>query len=131
MLGSRVGFARGHRPPTYRVSQDQLEPYGNTRTLATVQISELQEILRTTYFERDAERGRDATFRWMTEEVGELAKAFRTMDPADLEHEFGDVLAWVTSLANLTGVDLERAAARYANGCPRCGASPCTCAFDR
>jgi NTP pyrophosphatase (non-canonical NTP hydrolase) len=63
------------------------------------------------------------------EEVGEVARALR--GDGDLEHEFGDVLAWVGSLANLAGVDLERAAARYANGCPKCGAIPCECAFVR
>jgi NTP pyrophosphatase (non-canonical NTP hydrolase) len=96
-----------------------------------MEIAELQDVLRRTYVERDERRGRDATFRWMTEEVGELAKAFRTMDHGELVHEFGDVLAWLTSLANLTGVDLEEAAARYAEGCPRCGEVPCACAFDR
>ena len=94
-------------------------------------IADLQASLRDTYLERDGRRGRDATFRWMTEEVGELAKAFRTMDHDELVHEFGDVLAWLTSLANLTGVDLDEAAARYANGCPRCGETPCACSFDR
>lgn len=96
-----------------------------------MEIRDLQRSLHRTYVERDARRGTDATFRWMTEEVGELAKALRTMDRANLEHEFGDVLAWLTSLANLTDVDLESAAARYADGCPRCGSSPCTCDFDR
>jgi len=42
-------------------------------------------------------------------------------------HEFSDVLAWLTSLANLLEVDLTDAMARYAAGCPKCGASPCTC----
>ncbi|HYF11908.1 MAG TPA: MazG nucleotide pyrophosphohydrolase domain-containing protein [Actinomycetota bacterium] len=96
-----------------------------------MEIRDLQETLRRTYVQRDASRGTDATFRWMTEEVGELAKALRTTDRANLEHEFGDVLAWLTSLANLTDVDLERAAARYADGCPRCGSTPCACDFDR
>jgi NTP pyrophosphatase (non-canonical NTP hydrolase) len=94
-------------------------------------IAELQASLRRTYYRRDAKRGRDATFRWLTEEVGELAKALRGGEPAELEHEFADVLAWLASLANLTGVDLARAAARYAQGCPKCGASPCSCAFVR
>ncbi len=92
-----------------------------------MEISELQATLRSTYYGRDAKRGRDATFRWLTEEVGELARALRTGEQEDLLHEFGDVLAWLTSLANLAGVDLEEAAARYAAGCPRCGASPCRC----
>jgi NTP pyrophosphatase (non-canonical NTP hydrolase) len=96
-----------------------------------MEIAELQASLRRTYYRRDAKRGRDATFRWLTEEVGELAKALRRGEPADLEHEFADVLAWLASLANLTGVDLARAAARYAEGCPKCGSSPCSCAFVR
>jgi len=96
-----------------------------------MEIAELQETLRRTYYERDSKRGRDATFRWMTEEVGELARALRHGDPDELAHELSDVLAWLTSLANLSGVDLDEAAARYATGCPRCGSSPCACAFAR
>jgi NTP pyrophosphatase (non-canonical NTP hydrolase) len=96
-----------------------------------MEIAELQSSLRRTYYQRDSKRGRDGTFRWMTEEVGELARALRHEDRENLVHEFGDVLAWLTSLANLSGVDLEEAAARYAEGCPRCGASPCACEFHR
>jgi len=96
-----------------------------------MEIAELQETLRRTYYQRDAKRGRDATFRWMTEEVGELARAFRHGDRDELALELSDVLAWLTSLANLAGIDLEEAAARYAAGCPKCGASPCACAFER
>lgn len=92
-----------------------------------MELSELQATMRTTYLERDAARGRDATFRWLTEEVGELAKAMRTGDRENLQHEFGDVLAWLLSLANVEGVELEDAIARYAAGCPRCGKSPCGC----
>ena len=93
-----------------------------------MRIDELQDVLRRTYFERDLKRGPDGVFRWMVEEVGEVARAMRT--PADrehLEHEFSDVLAWLGSLANVLDVDLERAAQRYANGCPKCGAIPCAC----
>jgi NTP pyrophosphatase (non-canonical NTP hydrolase) len=42
-------------------------------------------------------------------------------------HEFGDVLAWLTSLANQLDVDLNEAAQRYAEGCPRCTSTPCSC----
>jgi hypothetical protein len=38
------------------------------------------------------------------------------------------VLAWLATLASLSGVDLEAAArAKYALGCPRCKAAPCAC----
>ena len=94
-----------------------------------MEIASFQHVVRDTYFERDAERGVDGTFRWFTEEVGEVAGALR--GKGDLVHEFGDVLAWLSSLASLVGVSLEEAAERYANGCPRCGGKPCTCAFVR
>ena len=92
-----------------------------------MELGDLQAGMRATYLERDAARGRDATFRWLTEEVGELARALRKEDRENLLHEFGDVLAWLTSLANLEGVDLEAAVVRYSGGCPRCGGRPCTC----
>ena len=94
-----------------------------------MEIAAFQDVLRRTYAERDAERGVDGTFRWLTEEVGEVARALR--GDGDLVHEIGDVLAWLASVATLAGVSLEEAAARYANGCPRCGGIPCTCAFVR
>ena len=94
-----------------------------------MEIASFQQVVRDTYYDRDAERGVDGTFRWFTEEVGEVARALR--GDGDLAHEFGDALAWLASLASLVGVSLEEAAARYANGCPRCGAKPCACAFVR
>jgi NTP pyrophosphatase (non-canonical NTP hydrolase) len=90
-------------------------------------LSEFQATIHETYHDRDSKRGIDGSFRWLTEEVGELAKALRTGDPANLEHEVGDVLAWLASVADLAGVDLEAAAGRYAEGCPKCHAAPCRC----
>jgi NTP pyrophosphatase (non-canonical NTP hydrolase) len=92
-------------------------------------ITELQETMRRTYLERDERRGTDATFRWLTEEVGELARALRHGEADELRDEFSDVLAWLTSLANLAGVDMDDAVSRYADGCPKCDESPCVCAF--
>jgi NTP pyrophosphatase (non-canonical NTP hydrolase) len=92
-----------------------------------MQITELQDLLRRTYLERDVARGSDGTFRWLVEEVGEVARALRDGDREHLSHELGDVLAWLASLANVTGVDLDAAVRRYAAGCPRCGRLPCAC----
>jgi NTP pyrophosphatase (non-canonical NTP hydrolase) len=80
-----------------------------------------QDLMRETYLERDRRRWSDGTFRWLTEEVGELARSLRREDPDQRAHEFSDVLAWLASLANQAGVDLEAAAGRYASGCPKCG----------
>ena len=80
-----------------------------------------------TYGARDRARGRDATVAWLTEELGELARAIRKGTPEDQLHELGDVLAWLASLADQLGLSLAEAAARYEQGCPRCGDIPCSC----
>jgi NTP pyrophosphatase (non-canonical NTP hydrolase) len=64
---------------------------------------------------------------WLAEEVGELAQAVRKGSREQQLHEFADVMAWVATLANQMGIDLNEAVARYANGCPTCSALPCVC----
>jgi NTP pyrophosphatase (non-canonical NTP hydrolase) len=95
-----------------------------------MRLGEFQDLMRRTYLERDERRGRDGTFRRLVEEVGELARTLRREDPGSREEEFSDVLAWLASLANQSGVDLEAAASRYEGGCPKCGAIPCRCPFS-
>jgi len=92
-----------------------------------VEIREFQRRLEAAYGARDRARGRDATFLWFVEEVGELSRALRSGDRGNLRHELSDALAWLVSVATLEGVDMEEAAARYARGCPRCRKSPCRC----
>ncbi|MGC9317756.1 MAG: MazG nucleotide pyrophosphohydrolase domain-containing protein [Armatimonadota bacterium] len=91
-------------------------------------IREFQRIIDETYGQRDAERGLERTFMWLVEEVGELARALQSEDRERMAAEFSDVLAWLTTTASLAGVDMDEAAARFANGCPKCGAIPCECA---
>ena len=90
-------------------------------------ITEFQRLIRDIYFDKDSRRGRDGTFRWLVEETGELARAMRKDDRANLEEEFADVFAWLASLATLEGIDLETAAGKYSDGCPKCRRTPCTC----
>ena len=90
-------------------------------------LAELQQTIRATYGAQDRARGVDGTFGWFVEEVGELSRAIRRQGHDERVTEFSDVLAWLVTLADLTGVDLAEAARRYADGCPKCGRSPCTC----
>ena len=90
-------------------------------------LAELQDVIERTYGERDRERGVPATVAWLTEELGELAQAVRKGSPQEQAEEFADVLAWVATLANQVGVDLNSAVERYADGCPKCAARPCAC----
>jgi NTP pyrophosphatase (non-canonical NTP hydrolase) len=100
-----------------------------------VTIAEFQKLIEEIYFERDSARGRDGTFVWFVEEVGELARALARPPAGDpeaareaLRQEFADVLAWLATLASIAGVDLESAArAKYEDGCPKCRAIPCAC----
>jgi len=95
--------------------------------MAPMQIAEFQALMHDTYGVRDHARGVPATIAWLTEELGELAQAVRKGSRAEQLHELGDVLAWLASLADQLDLSLEQAVARYAQGCPRCGNSPCTC----
>jgi len=91
-------------------------------------IAELQDVIERTFGARDRARGVPATVAWLAEEIGELAQAVRKGSVEQQLHEFGDVLAWVATLANQMHIDLTEAVQRYADGCPRCSSLPCACA---
>jgi len=94
----------------------------------SLSLSELQHLIRATYGAKDSRRGVEGTFMWFMEEVGELAGALRGGTEQERAAEFADVLAWLATLANTVGVDLETAVqAKYGTGCPGCGRVPCTC----
>jgi len=93
-----------------------------------LQIAQFQQQIEEIYLDRDRERGSARTFAWLVEEVGELSRALRGEDRANLEEEFADVFAWLASLASIVGVDLSQAAVtRYGAGCPKCHTTPCSC----
>jgi NTP pyrophosphatase (non-canonical NTP hydrolase) len=93
-------------------------------------IHEFQEIMRRLYLHRDSERGMRGTYNWLADELEELGEALKGQDKEAIEKEFADVIAWLVSLANITGVDLERAAInKYSSKCPKCQQSPCKCTF--
>jgi NTP pyrophosphatase (non-canonical NTP hydrolase) len=96
---------------------------------APLTLRELQELIRRMYGDKDEARGVEGTFMWLMEEVGELAAALRDDSPPDtLAKEFADVLAWLTTIANVAGVDLEAAIRlKYGSGCPGCGQWVCIC----
>lgn len=93
-----------------------------------MEIAGFQKLIEAIYYERDSARGLAGTHMWFCEEVGELTRALRRDDREELEGEFADVLAWLSTMASIAGIDLEQAAcAKYAKGCPRCEATPCSC----
>ncbi len=86
--------------------------------------------MRRLYFHRDSERGVKGTYDWLAEELEELKEALEGKDKEATEKEFADVIAWLASLANITGINLEKAAIDKYNGkCPKCHQSPCQCTF--
>jgi NTP pyrophosphatase (non-canonical NTP hydrolase) len=45
-----------------------------------------------------------------------------------MAEEFADVVAWLVSVANLEGIDIQNAVtAKYGSGCPKCKETPCVC----
>ncbi len=96
---------------------------------APLTLRELQSLIRTMYGTKDEARGVSGTFMWLMEEVGELAAALRDGSTKDeLAAEFADVLAWLATIANVAGVDLDQALRRkYGQGCPGCSQFVCVC----
>lgn len=85
-------------------------------------IRAFQQLIRDRYYPTDSARGPAGTFILLIEEVGELATALHDNRPgknptpeqqANLAEEFADVIAWLATLANIHGVDLEQALAKY------------------
>lgn len=93
-----------------------------------ITLGSFQARIRDLYGAKDAARGDAGTFLWLAEEFGELATALRSGTHEELALEMADVLAWLVTLANVRGVDLEAAVrAKYGAGCPGCGSVPCSC----
>ena len=93
-----------------------------------ISFREFQELIRVMYFRKDEERGVAGTFMWLMEEVGELASALREGTKEELALEFADVIAWLTTIANVSGIDLTEALRKkYGSGCPGCGRYVCVC----
>ena len=91
-------------------------------------IGALQRMIREMYGAKDEARGDAATFLWLTEEFGELATALRSGTQDELAAEMADVLAWLATLANIRGVDLEaNVLSKYGGACPGCESIPCVC----
>ena len=62
------------------------------------------------------------------EAVRDLRSALRGDDRENLAEEFADVIAWLTTIANVAEIDLNAAlVAKYGGGCPGCGKLVCEC----
>jgi NTP pyrophosphatase (non-canonical NTP hydrolase) len=88
----------------------------------TLTLAGVQSLIRERYFATDSARGASGTFLLFMEEIGELATALHEHRPgadpsaeqtANLAEEFADVLAWLTTLANIHDVDLTEAMSKY------------------
>ena len=88
----------------------------------TLTLDDVQQLIRDRYFATDSARGVPGTFMWLVEEVGELSSALMENAPGqdptpeqrkNLEEEFADVLAWLTTLANIADVNLSDAMVKY------------------
>ncbi|MGB9740445.1 MAG: MazG nucleotide pyrophosphohydrolase domain-containing protein [Candidatus Bathyarchaeia archaeon] len=93
-------------------------------------IQEFQDMMRQLYYHKDSKRGTGGTYEWLSDEVKELGEALKSGDKEAIESEFADVIAWLASLANVVGINLESATIKKYNWrCPKCQQSPCHCPF--
>lgn len=89
---------------------------------APLTVAGFQALIHQKYYATDSARGAAGTFLWFMEEVGELATALQNNGPGmsptpaerdNLGEEFADVLAWLMTLANISGVNMEDALRKY------------------
>ena len=114
------------------MTQQENERPDDSASGPDISLGDFQQLIRNMYHEKDVARGVDGTFMWLMEEVGELAAALRDGTHEEKMEEFADVLAWLTTIANVVGVDLNQAVTRkYGAGCPGCGQFLCRCADAR
>ncbi len=93
-------------------------------------IREFQDMMKKIYFQRDSKRGTKGVIDWLVDEVEELREAIEIGNKVEIEKEFADVIAWLASLANVIGIDLEDATlGKYPGQCPKCFHAPCKCTF--
>ncbi|MFO0883764.1 MAG: nucleotide pyrophosphohydrolase [Pirellulales bacterium] len=71
-----------------------------------VNLADFQQLIKNMYLEKDLARGVEGTFIWFMEEIGELATSLRAGTHEERLGEFADVLAWLTTIANVVGIDL-------------------------
>ena len=110
------------------MDEDRQSPSDRSSHAGGITLGDFQQLIRDMYFEKDAARGIDGTFMWLAEEFGELASALRNGTDEDRREEFADVLAWLVTIANIAGVDLDEAVRdKYGSGCPGCGRLVCHC----
>ncbi len=94
-----------------------------------MEIREFQQLIERMYSGKDRKRGSAGTFIWFVEEIGELASAIgEGHSKEEKAKEFADVFAWLVTLANVEGIDLDLAVQeKYGTGCPGCGKVICSC----
>jgi len=103
-------------------------PLHASRPTPSASLRDFQSLIHKMYYAKDVERGAEATFLWLMEEIGELATALRSGTKEELGAEFADVLAWMTTIANVKGIDMtDEIEKKYGSGCPGCGKFVCDC----
>jgi len=90
--------------------------------------SKSQKLIENIFLKKDAKRDWQDNYIWLVEEVGELSRAIRSKDCANIDEEFADVYAWLLSLASTMDINLDEVLLKkYGNGCPKCQKTPCGC----
>lgn len=122
-----IGSRRGWAAPTSVNAPKSVARYNavGLGMSTSLTVAGFQKLIRERYYASDSARGPAGTFLLFMEEVGELATALHDNRPgksptpeqrANLSEEFADVIAWLSTLANITGVDLETALKKYTEG---------------
>lgn len=83
-----------------------------------MELSDVQSLMDRLYGEADRERGVPATVAWLCRSWASWPRRCARARRDQQVHEFGDVLAWLASLANQCDITLDEAMGRYVTDPP-------------
>ncbi len=95
----------------------------------SVTLTQLQQLIRDTFGAEGCSSWRGRYIHVVHGGSRRTCRALRGKHShAETSAEFADVLAWLATLANIAGVNLDEAIAmKYGTGCPHCKKVPCVC----
>lgn len=91
-------------------------------------LEETRQMFDHIYGERNRADGRDAVFKHLAEELGELIHALRHRDIPNAQEEIADLFAWWIAYLNFSNHDSlsNLLFSAFPDACSRCGQNPCS-----
>ncbi len=112
----------------YTAQRPELKKIREGRKNVPQSLTEWQQLLANIYGKVNKVQMLIQVWLHVSEEIGEICRAFRRRFDNNLREELADATAWILSTATKLGVDLQQLVLqRYPGCCDVCGKEKCQC----